>query len=572
MKAQRFFIILAATSVFANTFNRAFAQAQTERIALYCKVWGFLKYHHPGVAGGTIDWDSVFISHINNVVAAKDNTQLNTELSALIDAAGSDDNPQADSLRGDIFTKNHDLRWLQAPAMLNKQNREKLQFIYMHRNHGANRFVKYNNYTDYSGEKNYDEMAWPTEAYRLLFLARFWNAIEYFDPYKFITTEDWNDVLPKFVNKIRDVKDILAYHKILLQLAVALHDGHAQLIGDDDMWGKYMLPAYITIMNDTVVVNHTGNDSLCRLANIRQGDIIVAINGEPIAKRIARFKPYTTSSGKVSLNRHLEFTLLCTSDTVQHVTIRRGQKTFTTKANSMQVSQRNWQYINNYTANETGYKTIGDSIAYIYTMQIWDKNVDTILALIKSKKAVIFDARSYTQNDAFYNIFGMFLPGPAASNNNTFIMPGEPGYTGSAAINYSTVIMPDEPGYFKWQLSPKLGGVNPHPYTGRVIILADERCQSQGEYSVMALQTIPNSITIGSPTCGTDGVVSYIPMGGKLGITHSGYGIYYPDKTPTQQCGVRIDITVNKTVANIIKGEDPALNKALQYLKTKGIR
>jgi hypothetical protein len=219
----------------------------------------------------------------------------------------------------------------------------------------------------------------------------------------------------------------------------------------------------------------------------------------------------------------------------------------------MLVSQRNWQYINNYTANETGYKTIGDSIAYIYTMQIWDKNVDTILSLIRSKKAVIFDARSYTQNDAFYNIFDMFLPRPTP-------------------LNYNTFIMPDEPGYFEWKLSIELGKVNNSPYTGTVIILADERCQSQGEYSVMTLQAIPKSITIGSPTCGTDGVVSYIPMGGKLGITHSGYGIYYPDKTPTQQRGVRIDITVNKTVVGIINGEDPALDKALQYLKTRGIR
>ena len=553
MKAQRFFIILAAIAVTVNTFNPAFAQTSTERIALYCKVWGFLRYHHPGVAGGIIDWDSVFITHINGAMTAKDNTQLNTELSALIDAAGPDDNPRAGSLRGDIFTKNHDVQWLHASPFLNEKNREKLQYIYAHRNHGSNRFVKYNNYTDYSGEKPYDDMVWPTENYRLLFLARFWNAINYFDPYKFITEEDWNDVLPEFISLVRNVKDMLAYHKILLQLAVALHDGHAQLIGDDDMWGKYMLPAYITVMNDTVVITHAGNDSLCRLANIQQGDIIMAINGEPITKRIARFKPYTTSSGQVSLNRHLEYTLLCTNDTVQYVTIKRAQKTFTTKVSSMLVSQRNWQYINNYTANETGYKTIGDSIAYVYTMQIWDKNVDTILSLIHSKKAVIFDARSYTQNDAFYNIFGMFLSSPTS-------------------INYNTFIMPDEPGYFEWKLSPKLGELNNSPYTGMVIILADERCQSQGEYSVMALQTIPNSITIGSKTCGTDGVVSYIPMGGKLGITHSGYGIYYPDKTPTQQCGLRIDITVNKTVADVINGKDPAMEKALEYLKAKGIR
>jgi carboxyl-terminal processing protease len=337
-----------------------------------------------------------------------------------------------------------------------------------------------------------------------------------------------------------------------LQLAVSLHDGHSQLIGKDDIWGTYTLPVYISIVNDTVLINRTANDSLCRAANIRRGDIILAIDGELISKRMERLKQYTTSSGKVSLNRHFEITLFFTDKPVQQIILRRGSKVLRTEVRTILKSTRDWQYINDYTMNETGYKTIGNSIAYIYTMQIWDKNVDSIKALISSKKAVIFDARNYTQNDAFYNIFDMFLPKPSP-------------------ISYETDIMPGDPGFFNWKLSPKLGAVNHKPYAGEVIILADERCQSQGEYSVMTLQTIPHSVTIGSQTAGTDGVVSYIPMGGKLGITHSGYGIYYPDKRPTQQRGVRIDIQAKRTVKSIVNGEDPALEAALKYLNVRGI-
>ncbi len=219
----------------------------------------------------------------------------------------------------------------------------------------------------------------------------------------------------------------------------------------------------------------------------------------------------------------------------------------------MPVTQRNWQYINKYTFNDKGYEMIGQSIIRVYTDQYWGKNADTIKALMRTKRAIIFDARSWMDDDAFYKIFDMFLPG-------------------RAPINYSTVIMPDDPGYFKWVLSPKIGGANSRPYSGTVIILADERCQSQGEYTVMTLQTIPHSVTIGSQTCGLDGVDSYFPMGGGMSISHSGYGIYYPDKTPTQQRGVRIDIQVKKSVKNIIRDEDPALQEALKYLETKDIR
>jgi carboxyl-terminal processing protease len=545
-------IFFLMTAFLTSETRMALAQTQTERIAMYCKVWGFIKYHHPNVAGGTINWDSVFIAHIDPVISESNGAQLNAELSALIIAAGPINNPQTAFISGDIFVKNHDLRWLQESSLLNKENRDRLLYIYIHRNRSNNRFVKFNNYTDYSGEKTYDEMTWPVAEYRLLFLARFWNAINYYDPYKFITAENWDTVLIHFIPKVQKAKDTSAYHKILLQLAVTLHDGHAQLECHDELWGKYWLPFYITMVGDTVVITHTDNGGRCAKAGIRQGDLLVAINNEPITKRIARFKRYTTSSNLPSLNRHLEQTLLFTPDTAQQVTIKRGAKTFAIRINNMLVTQRNWQYINNYTVNDRGYEMIGKSIIRVYTDQYWGKNVDTIKALMRTKRAIIFDARSYMDDDAFYNIFDMFLPRPSP-------------------INYATYIMPDDPGFFSWKLSPKLGGVNPKPYAGAVIILADERCQSQGEYTVMTLQTIHHSVTIGSQTCGLDGVVSYFPIGGGMTISHSGYGIYYPDKTPTQQRGVRIDILAKRKIKSIVNNEDPALEVALKYLRAKGI-
>jgi carboxyl-terminal processing protease len=543
-------IFFITTALFTVGIIKASAQTQTSRIATYCKFWGFLKYHHPNIAGGIIDWDSVFIAHIDPVIATSNNAQLNVELSSLITAAGPINNPQTAHLSGDIFVKNHDLRWLQDSSVINIQNRKTLQFIFTHRNRGNNRFVKYNNYTDYSGEKTYDEMSWPSAEYRLLFLARFWNAINYYDPYKFITSENWAGVLTHFIPKVQNVKDTSAYHKILLLLAVTLHDGHSQLECHDDIWGKYWVPFYINVLGDTVVITHTYNGGRCAKAGIREGDLLVAIDNEPIVKRIARFRRYTTSSNLPSLNRHLEQTLLFTPDTAQEVTIKRGTKTFFVRISNMPGEQRNWQYINNYTYKEKGYEMIGDSIIRVYTDQYWGRNVDTIIALMRTQRAIIFDARSYMDDDAFYNIFGMFLSRPTP-------------------INYATYIMPDDPGFFSWKLSPKLGGINHKPYTGTVIILADERCQSQGEYTVMTLQTIPHSVTVGSQTCGLDGVVSYFPMGGGITISHSGYGIYYPDKRPTQQRGVRIDILAKRTVKNIINNEDPALEVALKYLRTR---
>jgi carboxyl-terminal processing protease len=538
-----------------------FSQSKYQNIAIFDKVWGFMKYHHSAVANGTINWDSVYIAHINKVISAKNSVQLNNELSALINAAGQIPNTKVAQLPDSIFTQNHDLKWLQTSLQISKQNRQKLQFIYEHRNRGNNRFIFYNNYSDYSGEKKCENMGLPNVKYRLLFLSRFWNAINYFDPYKYIAGENWNLVLARFIPKLIYENDTLSYYKTLMQLSASLNDGHAHLSinnGQDApirdlVFGKYTAPIYATVIDGTATVRKTANDSLCNLADIKKGDIILSINDETVTKKAARINPYISASNEASRNVALGRLLFNTHDTYQRLRIKRGRKVFTAKVRCILNSEKNWGDINNYTANNTGYKTIGNSIAYVYAMQVWGGNMDTIKALIRSKKAVIFDGRNYQNNgDVFYSLFDIFMPEPKL-------------------INLATRIMPADPGYFKWWPSGKIGGFNKTPYNGKVIILVDERAQSQGEYTAMALQAIPNSVTIGSQTSGLDGTVSYIPMGGWLSISYSGYGIYYPDKTPTQRRGVKIDIPVKKTVESVVKDEDLALEEALKYLRKRGI-
>ena len=101
---------------------------------------------------------------------------------------------------------------------------------------------------------------------------------------------------------------------------------------------------------------------------------------------------------------------------------------------------------------------------------------------------------------------------------------------------------------------------------GKVIIFCDERTQSQGEYSCMVLQTIPQAVTIGNQTAGADGNKREVPIGGGLTISYSCYGIYYPDKTSTQRVGIKIDIPVKKTLLAIKNNKDEILDRALQFI------
>ena len=74
----------------------------------------------------------------------------------------------------------------------------------------------------------------------------------------------------------------------------------------------------------------------------------------------------------------------------------------------------------------------------------------------------------------------------------------------------------------------------------------------------------PQTLTIGSPTSGADGDIVRIPLPGGLMTCFSGIGVFYPDGTPTQAVGVRLDVEVNDTVESLQAGRDLVLEKALE--------
>lgn len=106
------------------------------------------------------------------------------------------------------------------------------------------------------------------------------------------------------------------------------------------------------------------------------------------------------------------------------------------------------------------------------------------------------------------------------------------------------------------------------PYKGRVILLVDEMTQSNPEFQAMALQSCPQTQTIGSPTSGADGDIVWIPLPGQM-TSFSGIGALYPDgtQTQTQTVGVRLDIEVLPTAEGLQAGRDEVLERALELAR-----
>lgn len=523
------------------------------RVASLCKVWGFLKYYHPTIASGKLNWDSVFINNIQKAINCKTNTEFNKILLSIINDAGKTYETKRSKTPDSINTFNEvNIEWITKSTIFDSRIKNKLDYIYNHKNLDSNKYIKivYNT-ADFSGENKYEDMGFPDIRYRLLFLSRFWNIINYFAPYKYLTT-NWDDVLRNFIPKMINSIDTIAYYKTLMELCKSLNDGHSALslrdqsvIPLDLIFGNFIVPFYCNIIDNKVIVRKVENDSI----KVHRGDIILKVDGENVNELIKERARYFPASNKVAELYALSWYLLDGTTPSVTLTIQRGNNIFSTSIRRISKSIRNWFDIVNYTSNDVGYKKFDDSILLIYAGQITDNNLDTLKRMIKQSKAVIFDVRNYPGNDAFFYIVDPFLSEPKL-------------------INLSTIALPDKPSLFKWQANAKIGRINDSAFKGKVVILADERSQSQGEYSCMVLQTIPGAVTIGSQTAGCDGVDTPVPLGGGISLSYSGYGVYYPDKTQTQRIGIKIDVTVKETIEGVSKNKDEILERSLQYLKS----
>ncbi|WP_197492243.1 S41 family peptidase [Arachidicoccus ginsenosidimutans] len=106
-------------------------------------------------------------------------------------------------------------------------------------------------------------------------------------------------------------------------------------------------------------------------------------------------------------------------------------------------------------------------------------------------------------------------------------------------------------------------------YNGKVVIIVNTSTQSNGEFTAMALSTVPNAKVIGSTTAGADGNVSIIRLPGGIATWISDLGVYYPDGTEAQRKGVKIDIPIKPTIKGIREGKDELLDKAMQIIESK---
>ena len=520
--------------------------SENDKIYAVGKVWGFLKYYHPQVAKGDLNWDNEFIRILPSVKHAKSKNELSDVLLTWINSQGKIKNCNSCKLKNKVtyFNDNFDLSWTQDSTLFSNNLSEKLKAIETNRFQGKSQYFSINKKAgNINLEKDIStlDFDWQNESHRLLTLVKYWNTIEYFFPYKYQTDLNWNKVLIQMIPTFLNSKNELDYHLAMLELIVNLNDSHAWFKTEvlDDYFGKKFIPVKHQIINNNAVINGYYNDSLAHLNNLIIGDEIISIEGITIEQYLKDNSKYFRGSNKPAKAAYAYDKIFNGSTDSIEVDIIRDNKLFNRKIGRYVFSQFNYKK----QAKEK-WKILENNIGYVNLGEVNIDEVEFLIDTLKSTKSIIFDLRNYPKF-TLYHFFNFLNETPKAFNKRIV-----------SDITY--------PGKFIWADDEIFGKRNKSTYLGEIFILVDSNTISYAEWYAMALQSIKNSTTIGNQTLAADGDVSRVKIVGGFKSSFSGTGVFYPDKTITQRIGLRLDVEVKPTTEGIKNGRDEILEKAIE--------
>lgn len=280
--------------------------AQIENLAVLARVWGFVKYHHPKVANGSVNWDAELISVMPSILDAVDGPGRNAALFSWLESVGEPEpcNPCAAAPRDAYMPAAID--WIRDTALLGDALSAYLERVYENRFAGADEF-----YVSpapgvgngvFDNEAAYAQMTLPNGGYRLLALFRLWNIIEYLYPYRDLIGESWEGVLTDSIRAFYEAGSRDDYARALLEVFARINDTHANLwdgmAGVRPPQGPCSLPAGIRFIEHKATVAAYGHPQLGPASGLQIGDVILAIDGDSVDSLVAEWTPYYAASNE----------------------------------------------------------------------------------------------------------------------------------------------------------------------------------------------------------------------------------------------------------------------------------
>jgi carboxyl-terminal processing protease len=335
----------------------------------------------------------------------------------------------------------------------------------------------------------------------------------------------------------------------MLELTAKINDSHAGFVTKytNQYFGLKWTPFSFKIIDNKAIVTGFYNDSLCRKNDIMPGDVFLKVGNSTIEDIIKEKSKYIGASNEATKLRNFFYAIFNGRTDSVNTTFER---------NGVIAEKTLYRYYFNDFKYKPGAgnkidtcKILDGNIGYINLGLLQPNQTEGYFKKLKDTKAIIFDVRNYP-NGTMYGIANFLNEDRKAFAKFT-----------NPDISY--------PGVYHYTAPYSCGRKNNTPYAGKVILLFNETTQSHAEFTLMALQTAPNVVSIGSQTAGADGNVSLLTFPGNYQTYMTGIGVYYPDGTETQRVGIVPDIEMKPTIQGLKLKRDEVLEKAIDLINNK---
>jgi C-terminal processing protease CtpA/Prc len=398
-------------------------------------------------------------------------------------------------------------------------------------------------------EARYPEMTAPDLPYRLLAAFRIWSVIDDFYPYKGLIG-DWDAVLREYIPRFEDAEGEDAYAAAVLEMIAHVDDGHTGASGHPGaarLFGAAFVPLRVERVENAFVVTEKYDPA----APGSIGDVVVSVDGEPLDARVQRLWKYVTASTRTArTNRVAAVALRGPAKSVAQLGLRGADGT------THVLAVPRMQTLAPRPPAAAPYRLLDGNIGYVDLRLLETTQVYAMFDALMKTKAIVFDMRGYPNGTAW----------PIAARINTRHALYGASFRRAQLGGAATAEETPSRGYYFDQTLPK---TTKPLYTGKVVVLIDNRAISQAEHTCLFFEQAAGATFAGSPTAGANGDVTNFPLPGGFTVRFSGHDVRHADGRQLQRVGIQPDIRVEPTIAGLRAGKDEVLERAIAYVNGK---
>ena len=544
---------MPASSV-AQPVAEGLTPAQVESLTIVGKLWGYLKYHHPAVTSGALDWDAELLQRFPAILEAGERAPTQALLLQWVDSLGElpPCDPCASPPERDVHLRPR-LAWLGDRVRLGSVLSERLALIHERRVADQQSYATAwpAGNANFSREEPYADLEPPDLAHRILALFRFWNIVEYWSPYRDLVEPGWDEVLAEFLPRMAAADSLPTYARELMALVARVEDSHANVWNALQLRppvGPCTLPVKLRWIEDEPTV--VGWLGAAVEPSLRIGDVVRSIAGRNVSDIVQEWSPYVGASNQASRRRNIAWTMFQGSCGDVPISVLRDGIPLEILATRVELPNDAFATLYGNDRPGDAFQMLPGDVAYLKASAWTIDAIPTYLDRAATAQGLIIDLRGYPAEFALFPLGSHFVERPTE-----FGLYTRPDFS--------------NPGTFLWS-APRQLMPEPPAYRGRIAILVDETTQSQAEGTATAFRSTPNAIIVGSQTSGANGNMSWITLPGGYTAPISGLGIFTADRSPTQRIGIVPDVRVEATLAGVLAGRDEVLDAAVRELLQPG--